>query len=212
MAFSENFEGGSFNDTLDQLSGWTLDVDGSNLFRIATGNAALAQRTGGGGSGRTVYLCTDQASGDHETSVDFLAATSTTYPCTVRYVDVDNFVSGQWGGTGAAGYRLYKVIGGTETQIIAVQGANSVPFTMKVTAVGEDYELFEEGGQMGTTQTIGTADLSTSATRQGMIQIAEASGGTPTFDNFLAAAIVGGGANPKGPLGMPLHGPFGGPI
>ena len=191
MAFSENFEGGSFNDTLDQLSGWTLDVEGSNLFRIATGNAALAQRSGGGGSGRTVYLCTDQASGDHETSVDFLTSTSTTYSCVVRYVDVDNFVSGQYGGTGSTGYRLHQVIGNTETPLIQLQGT-SAPFTMKVTAVGEDYELFQDGGQIGATIPITDDVLSTSATRQGMIQIAASSGGTPWFDNFLAAAIGGG--------------------
>lgn len=29
---------------------------------------------------------------------------------------------------------------------------------------------------------------------------------------FVTQAVAAGGANPKGPLGMPLHGPFAGPI
>lgn len=187
MSFSDDFTG-SADQELQDRSGWTRLTTGNNRFVISSGGDGLAGKSAGG-SGKGVYICTDQGSGDHETSIDNTETTYTAFPCAVRIVDQDNWVSGRYGGSGGGGFRLVKSVSGTTTEIIATQGDNILPFTMKVSAEGDQYKLFEDGDQRGTTQTISDGDISTSETSQGMIQDALSAGGTKYFDNFLAAAL-----------------------
>ena len=210
MTFTDAFTG-TTDQELQDRSGWTQAYAGSNRFVIATSGTELAAKSDSGSS-YAVYVCTDQGSADHETEIVFVGPRIVTYPAAVRIVDQTTWVAGRWGGTGSGGYRLYKNVAGTLTEIIGVQGVNTTPFTMRVSAEGEDYKLYEDDVQMGTTQTIADADISTAETSQGMIQDTGSNGGVSEYDDFMAQALGGAAATPKGPLGMPLFRPLRGPM
>lgn len=103
---------------------------------------------------------------------------------------------------------LYRMDNGSLTQLGTWAGAiaNDTTVTIRLESDGNDHEVYVDGTlrigpvtdtAYNTNQFAGVAGASTSS----------------FFDNYLSEDIVAvGGANPKGPFGLPFHGPFGGPI
>lgn len=153
MTFTDNFTGTS-GDLLDSRTGWSLvGSEGAYQAQIYTDGATLQCRTTGSGSGATTYACTDQGTADHYVTYKRISFTSSSAnEVCVRYVDGSNYLSHRLAGTGSSGSRLSKVVSGTRTELIQVQGAaNDVN---KIECSGSDVSFFINGTQQGSTQTV----------------------------------------------------------
>ena len=189
MAFTDDFSGHTISDELSVSADWTNLHIATPSHEFYVDSAYKLSMRSVGGTGDCGYTCPDQSSGDHYTEIDHLIGTkSNVYPCCVRMVDIDNFVGGNYTGTGSIGYRMYKFIVGTKTAMIQGQSANVVPHTMRVEAEGTAYRLFEDGIQIGSDATLSDADISVFETKQGVRN--DGVTGAGFFDNFAAGAIV----------------------
>lgn len=99
----------------------------------------------------------------------------------------------------------WKRVGGTESSISTVALTLSIPEIYRI----EVESATVRGYQAGTLRIEqGDSDI-TNNLYTGLISY-WGQGDQPRGDSFEAGDL--GTANPKGPLGMPLHGPFGGPV
>ncbi|MCP4089693.1 MAG: hypothetical protein GY746_07855 [Gammaproteobacteria bacterium] len=185
MAFSDDFTG-SDGDWLDERSGWSGSTSGagskiySNALAAANANA-------------NYYWCTDQGSADNYTQarIKVFGVDHRESFLATRLVDEANFLGVKIHGTGTEGLRLTKVIAGTQTDLIKVQGALNQ--WVKVEVTGSTAELFTGGtGATPSWTSQGTATYSenTTETSQGFA-IENAEGTTTWMDDFEAGALGG---------------------
>lgn len=113
------------------------------------------------------------------------------------------------------------VNGATSWEFYRVDDTGSLAFTMIGTsnaarANGDVCQLDSTGTQhevfRNSTSIIGPITDSTHASGQPGISAFEQNANTLPITSWQADDGAAGAANPKGPLGMPLHGPLGGPV
>ena len=198
MAFTDDFTGTS-GDDLSTRTGWTKATDGAVKISIFTSGVEASVGSGGGGSGATVYTCTDQGGANQYTQQKVLnfSGKENNFLC-VRLVDKDNFIAWRLFGTGGAGRRLSKKVSGTITDLITSQGVDDE--FVKVEADGNTIKLFEGGTgaspswtQVGSDQTV--SDHNTETT-QGYV--VEDTAGDAFYDDFEAGVL--GAAPPAGDI------------
>lgn len=182
MAFADDFTG-SDDDLLEDRTGWSIVTDGGYRFTILSNQ--ITPRAGGGGSGRSMWICTDQGSADHYTQVrikTFQSASDTFHCC--RLVDIDNFICSYCPGLSDVGYRLMKMVANTPTDLVTFQGADED--LIKVTCEGNTIKIYKNGAQQGGDQTVTDHNTETS---QGFI-VGEALGGLAMRDDWEAGPMV----------------------
>lgn len=184
MAFTDDFTGDDNQDIQDR-TGWSIELDGTYRCRI-WGNG-ITFRTGGGGSGDSYWICTDQGSADHYTefkNTDFNAVEGDAIYMCCRLVDNDNFLAWWLGGTGAIGSRLCKCVAGSITDLVTVQGAEDD--VIKITCESNTIKFYIDDVQQGTDQTVTDHNTETS---QGIV--AEwYTGDATVFDDWEAGPMA----------------------
>jgi len=182
MAFTDDFTGDN-DDLLEDRSGWTLVRDGGYTCKIY-GNA-ICFKIGGGGSGVSVWVCTDQGSANHYVQIkqtEFSARSDLN--CAARLVDYQNCISYSLQGTGSAGSRLRKIVAGAVTELVQTQGAlNDVA---KVTCEGNTIKFYLNASQEGTDQTVTDHNTETSSGLLG----GQAIGSLTYWDDFEAGPMA----------------------
>jgi len=184
--FTDDFTGDD-DDLLEDRAGWTLVTDGGYRALIKTN--ALEPTTGGGGSGASVWTCTDQGSADHYIKIKTLRVEprALIYLCS-RLVDLDNFVGFHVAGSGGAGARLCKNVAGSLTDsIVTFQGV--VDAVVKIECNDNTIKIFSNDVQQGSDQTISDHNTETS---EGFVFDTTASGNA-FFDDFEAGLMAAGG-------------------
>ena len=165
-----------------------------------------------------------------EADVDVILAVSNMltfnddYKCLMaRFVDVDNHYGIAITGDATVRAFLYKMVSATFTNLGtgATTPASGDRFKLKIR--GTTIEYFIDDAGAGFTSEVSVTDTAISAAGKACIGWGDINGSTQfntgdtsanekygavSVDEFAAV----GGANPKGPLGMPLIGPFGGPV
>lgn len=195
MAFTDSFTDTAFTE-LSTRTGWTRTKDGAYAIEISPGGTSARCYPAGGGAGASVYICTDQASADHETQHRqkvFSSGFLSNFVCS-RLVDESNFIAYRLGGTGAAGRRLTKNVAGTLTDLITSQGVDEE--FIKVKCSGNTVTFWQGGTggapswtQVGTDQTVSDHNTETS---QGFV--VSTSGSAEQWDDFEAGALASSSA------------------
>ena len=185
MAFTDAFTGDD-GELLQDRTGWSIITDGG--YRFTVHSNAMTPRGGGGGSGRSMWVCTDQGSADHYTQVRDTAAynDSSNFTC-ARLVDIANFIGWYKPGGGDSGSRLMKMVANTPTDLVSFQGADED--LIKITCSGNDIEIFKNTVQQGTTQTVTDHNTETS---QGFV-VGDALGELSYRDDWEAGPMAAGG-------------------
>jgi len=183
-AFTDDFTGTN-DDLLEDRTGWTLTTDGG--YRMTVFGNEITPRAAGGGSGYSLWTCTDQGSANHYTQVrDKTFYTSADGYWCCRLVDIDNFIGWYCPGSGGTGSRLMKMVATSITDLVSFQGADED--LIKVTCDGNSIEIYQDGGQVGTTQTVTDHNTETS---QGTVQ-GVALGEVQMWDDFEAGPMAAG--------------------
>ena len=187
MAFTDNFtEASDTNLESHTPSGGTAWSLTGTTGAAVVGSVADALK--GNTTSASYYVCDDQGSADHYTQA-VLSTLTTLFPnnyIACRLVDASNFIGWRLAGTGSSGSRLTKMVSGVATDLITHQGTAS--HTYKVSCSGATIQLYDNGAQVGTDQTV--TDFSTE-TSQGL-RIGSSST-TTWIDDFEAGALGGGG-------------------
>ena len=183
-AFTDDFTGTN-DDLLEDRTGWTLTTYGG--YRMTVFGNDITPRAGGGGAGYSLWTCTDQGSANHYTQVrDKTFYTSADGYWCCRLVDIDNFIGWYCPGSAQTGSRLMKMVATSITDLVSFQGADED--LIKVTCDGNSIEIYQDGGQVGTTQTVTDHNTETS---QGTVQ-GVALGGYQMWDDFEAGPMAAG--------------------
>ena len=103
------------------------------------------------------------------------------------------------------GFELFKVVTGTETSLGTHAQDPATGDTIKLEIRTGTKKLYVNGSELiSSSDDSLTGNQFAGITHNGQKE-------THYYDNFLSEDVAAA-ANPKGPLGHPLHGPFGGPI
>jgi len=130
-----------------------------------------------------------------------------------RYADSSNFYAVRMNGQAASGCELYKYVAASRTQLDTFANLTSGD-TVKLEMIGSAIKVYVDDVEVAS-----ATDSAITAAGAGGMGMGTIAGGTDGIDNghrfddfIINETAAAGGANPKGPFGMPLHGPFGGPI
>lgn len=106
----------------------------------------------------------------------------------------------------ASSHQIRRYLSGTYSELAGGGAGFSSGDVLTINHTGDDIETFKNAVSELT-------HTDTDITAAGYIDIRGDSGSASLFDTFrLDAGGAPPATNPKGPLGHPLHGPFGGPI
>jgi hypothetical protein len=163
--------------------GWTLKSgENANLVVRAVSNALVSTSVT-----RTLVTSDDLGSADCyvEAGLSTLSAQNGRYVA-LRIQDATNFIGFILAGTGSAGLRLVKVVGGTTTNLMTMQGVAGRVY--KIEAEGSIIRFYEDGIQQGSdiTESVFQAE-----TKQGIVAFNTAS--TTDFISSYNADVLGGG-------------------
>lgn len=200
---------------------WVLEETsgGANTATVRS-TADIVRATNGEASQRLIYTLSNIPS---ETKYDVECATKAVpgtgaddfFGLVARFADTDNYyVGGSYGNGATNDQRIVKVVGGTHSEL-ASGGGN---------IVDDDILRFQVGG--GNVLEVFVNDVSKvtngdtdhsggiSGLAWGNVNVSsdDITDNWELDDYQLEEFAAVGGANPKGPLGHPLHGPFGGPV
>ena len=187
MAFTDDFTG-TDGDLLESRTGWTKEVDG--LYKLDVYSNGLASRSDGSGSGRSLYVCTDQASNSHYSQCKFPAANSST-ELVAWAVDQDNYLCLYFSGTGSIGAKMAQRVAGTRSTLLQVSGASgaSQAWKIEVDASAQEAEFFLDDVSQGAASDVSALTQDSS---QGLVAGA-AVGNTKLIDDFEADALGAAG-------------------
>lgn len=193
--------------------GWTVIIGNPKTnTRVDAGTGTAVSPGGGGGGGPNYFAISVSESQTDAQRATFVIGTDHINEQTIC-------VQLQDGSTGADGYRTRYATGAGELILSRVDdGAFTALGTdIAVTVVGGEVLELEIDASGNLTVRLDSVDKNTATDTNhtgGLPGIGLAKGfsadGIDDFKAWLDVAV--GGANPKGPLGMPLHGPFGGPV
>jgi hypothetical protein len=161
---------------------WTRQVDGATRALIEAN--AVTFRAGGGGSGRSVWICTDQGSANHYTQVKQIAFPTLACFVCARLVDEDNLLYSECPGTGGTGHDFGKIVAGVDTALVETQGADES--TIKIECSGATIKFYINGDQRGGDI---TETAHQSETSQGF-STDQTPGDTAQYDDFEADSLA----------------------
>jgi len=189
------------NHTPDVGTSWALISGTTTVYEIRSdspnGNELDAINSANDG-----YHCDDQGSVDHLTVLR-MADISQDLPmrnmfACVRLTDNSNGIGWRWYGTGGLGSRVTKIDGGSYTDLIQQDGAESNirHGWVKVEAEGDTIELFHGGtgsSPSWVAQASATEAFNNTETRQGVVKNGGSLLGQEWITDFQADPIGGGG-------------------
>ena len=194
MAFTDNFTdtAGTALESHTPSGGtaWT-NYGTAGIFSVNAADSCAIQNAGGSG----YDLCDDQGSADHysQGQIQSFSSSITKAILGVRVTDDSNCAGFYLAGTGGAGRRLCKIVGGTLTDLNTSQGISGE--WIKVEASSATATIYKGGtGATPSWVSVGSGSISdlTSTTRQGLVN----TGSTTTaafIDDFEAGTLGGGG-------------------
>lgn len=189
-AFEDTFTVGV--DTL--LTAHTPDVGTSWTLEIGDNTALLIYASTGklGNTSSTLTFVSSDDLGDADCYVEAELTDFGTFQanmgiyCALRVQDADNFIGWYLGGTGGAGMRLVRSVGGVLTNLLTMQGV--VGNVYRIEAEGSTLRFYENSIQQGSDITESSFQTET---KQGII-----ADGAATFQRFITtynADTLGGG-------------------
>lgn len=203
MAFTDTFsdtDGTALDShSPDTGTAWTNNGLDSGAFEISTAAGDELRRSTAGSTTDGYYACDDQGSADHEVIIieNAMGTAQRGFFQACRLVDKDNFIGMRLYGNGGLGMRLTKVVSGTATDLISVQGTAAE--WRKMDVVGSTARLFLGGTggtpswtQSGTDQTYSE---NTTETTQGLVYntaIGTVGSGTAVRLDYFEANSLGG--------------------
>lgn len=188
MAFTDAFTGTN-GDSLGARSGWTVQGGNSGDFKV------LSNGLEPDSAGTCSILCTDQGSADCYVQAKLVTLTGLPNAfIACRLVDHNNAIGWRLFGSGGTGSRMGKIVSGVVTDLVTHQGAANDVY--KVVCSGTTAQLFKNGVQQGTDQTV----ASSTETSQGVLTTAAQTATSTWIDDFEAGANAGGGGSVIGPL------------
>ena len=156
----------------------------------------------------TLYQCDDQGNSAQYIQCSYLPSSTASFLAN-RATDANNFVGVRVSG---AKVQIFKRVAGSFTQLGST-GSTTVSSgdTIKLESDGSDvHTAFINGSSESGPG--GTDTAHSSVTTQGFCARLESGSDVSVMDDFEAGVLGGGVTNPKGPFGLFLHGPFGGPV
>lgn len=217
-AFADNFVESSETNLDDHVpdttpgDNWTFLVGSDFALRCETGSTGILL-LGGGLS--TCFTAHDWGTDHYEAIMRRAGFTASAGGLAVAMDASKNGVDVYLGGTGGAGLRMATIATGTRTTVDSRQGAADE--WIKLEKNGHLYDWYYGG--TGSTPSWGASEFQYddtvsqlwSSTAPGLNQFGSSYGGD--FAQYFGANnLAAGGSNPRGPLGHPLSGAFGGPI
>jgi len=193
--FTESSDTALESHTPSGGTAWALSQGVAGGATVNAANDVLRTSTSGG-VGVSIYHCDDQGNADHYTihrAVTLGSANNSSFVA-CRLFDAGNFVGWRLVGTGSAGRRLTKSVGGTQTDLITSQGVANE--WIKVEAEGSTIRFYQggTGGSPSWTQIGSDASYSddTTTTTQG-VRTTDNATSVNWIDDFEAGALGGGG-------------------
>lgn len=201
--------GGAITDSFTRsnetplASPWTRLTGGSGNINLSS-NAITSSA-----EGEKFYYYSNAGGWNADQTSQFLLSTEATnndWGPAVR-IGASGF-SGYLYGQFTSSREIAKFVSGSYSSVEVASGDSSTGNDYQITIVGSTIRYYDAGVQNANSPATDTS-LSTAGNGAGIF--AYDSGGS--YDNFSATGeIASGGTNPKGPLGNPFFGPFGGPI
>ncbi|HHZ68709.1 MAG TPA: hypothetical protein EYN67_19005 [Flavobacteriales bacterium] len=171
--------------TPDIGTAWTLVSGNNTAFDIEESDDTLRVQ-----NSTLTFVMSDDL-GDADCYVEGELASLTTMPgkyVALRIQDADNFIGWVNAGTGGGGMRLVKVIAGSITNLMTMQGVSGRVY--KIEAEGATIRFYEDSIQQGSD--IAVTEFQTE-TRQGVIATGSSSRFLMWIGSYAADTLGGGG-------------------
>lgn len=204
----------------DTGTGWTLaEQTGATVLRVGGGDGWV-EASADESSDRLLYTADDQPTGveyDVRSEINITGGFGTDHAAFLlgRYADTSNYyTAGKYTNSASPDKILAKKVAGVHTELgnANVGEADKMKFEIK----DATKKVFTGSDWASLTENISSTDNALASKGKGGLGLGNVWVSTDDIENtynFLDFYIEEeAAANPKGPFGMPLHGPFGGPI
>ena len=191
---TDNFNDGSDGDNVAARPGW-LEHGGAYRMIVAdTGQVGGDNGGAGNGPGGPYF---DAGDPDHAAEADLAQLLSNKTALVVRFVDNEHWVGIMQIGTGGAGFRLVKRVGGTRTDLDTMQGGGGGRYRVEAVTNGAntDYSVYANGsGTPSMSGSVPNAEISGTCQFAGLVN--ETANGGPTvayWENFYGESLGAAG-------------------